>query len=137
MAHKVAGIQNVLNSDVDGCKRIWRWLTMEADQAWKDTNNILFSHQLKYDAELAEFITEIERILQGKCMEIWDHITCIAAHLSPEAGLCLALHMVESLPTIPMDLCFCSDSNAAGILPRVLPPSDMGPHGGWGLFPGC
>ena len=99
-----------------------RWLAsrtcsiLMADQAWKDTNDILFSHQLKYDAELTKFITGIERILQGKCMEIWDHITCIteAAHLSLEAGLCLTLHIVESLPTIPVDLCF------HGMIPMLL-----------------
>ena len=110
MAHKAAGIKNVLNPDVDGCKRIWWWLTMETDQAWKDTNDVLFSHQLKYYTKLTKFITEIERILQGKCTEIWDCVTCIteAAHLSPEAGLCLTLHYVESLPTIPVDLRFCS-----------------------------
>ena len=92
---------------------------MEADQAWKDTNDVLLSHQLKYDAELTEFITEIERILQAKHMEIWDHVTCIAETVHP-APLLLQ-----------------HDSNAAGILPRVLQPLDMGPHGGWGLSPEC
>ena len=116
MAHEVAGIWNVLNPDVDRHERIQWQLTAEADQAWKDTNDVLFSHQLKYDAELTEFITEIERILQGKCTEIWDHFTCIteAAHLSPEAGLHLTIHIVESLPTIPLDLCFC------GVIPMLL-----------------
>ena len=116
MAHEAAGIWNVLNPDVDRHERIQWWLTTEADQAWKDTNNVLFSHQLKYGAKLTEFITEIERILQDKCTEIWDHITFIAeaAHLSPEAGLHLALHIVESLTTIPMDLCFC------GVIPMLL-----------------
>ena len=116
MAYEVAGIQNVLNPDVDGHKRIWWRLTVEADQAWKDTNDILLSHQLRYDAELTEFITEVEGILQAKRAEIWGHVTCIAktAHLSPEAGLCLTLHIVESLPTIPVNLCFC------GVIPMLL-----------------
>ena len=106
----------MLNPDAGRHKMIWRQLTAEADQAWKDTNDVLLSHQLKYDAELTEFITEIERILQAKCMEIWDHVTCIAetAHLSPEAGLHLPLHIVESLPTIPVNLCFC------GMIPMLL-----------------
>ena len=116
MASEVAGIWNVLNPDVDGCKRIQQWLTAEADQAWKDAKDILFSNQLKYDAKLAEFITEIEKFLQGKCMEIWDPITCIteAAHLSPGSELRLTLHIVESLPTIPVDLCF------HGMIPMLL-----------------
>ena len=43
-------------------------------------------------------------------MEIWGCVTGIVetAHLSPEAGLCLTLHIVGNLPTIPMNLCFCS-----------------------------
>ena len=98
MAHEAAGIQNMLNPDVDGCKRIeqWQQLTTEADQAWKDTNDVLLSHQL------VEFIAETEKILWAKCTEIWGHVTCIAkmAHLTPEAGLCLILHMVRSLLNI-------------------------------------
>ena len=105
MTHEAAGIQNMLNPDVGGHKRIWWWLTVEANQVWKDTNDILLSHQLRYDAELMEFITETERILRAKHTEIGGHVTCIAktAHLSLEAGL----HIVGSLPTIPMNLCFC------------------------------
>ena len=116
VAHEVAGIQNMLSPDVGGCKTIWQWLTAEANQAWKDTNDVLLSHQLGYDAELTEFIAETERTLQAKRMEIWGCVTCIAkmAHLSPETGLCLTLHIVGSLPTIPVNLCFCS------VIPMLL-----------------
>ena len=116
MAHEVAGIQNILNPDVGGHERIWWCLTAEADQAWKDTNDVLLSHQLRYDAELMEFIAETERILWVKCMEIWGHVTYIAktAHLSPEAGLCLTLHIVGSFPTIPVNLSFRS------MIPKLL-----------------
>ena len=44
VACKVAGIRNMLNPDGDEHERIQQWLHMEADQAWKDTNDILFSH---------------------------------------------------------------------------------------------
>ena len=104
----------MLNPDVDGCERTRQWLTAEANQAWKDTNDVLLSHQLRYNAELMEFIAE--KTLHAKCTEIWRHVTCIAemAHLSPEAGLCLTLHVVGSLPTIPVNLCFC------GVIPMLL-----------------
>ena len=46
MACEVAGIWNVLNPDVDICERIQQQLTTEADQAWKDTNDILFPTSL-------------------------------------------------------------------------------------------
>ena len=78
MAHEAAGIQNVPNPDVGGHKRIWQQLTTEADQVWKDTNDVLLSHQLRYDAELVEFIAETERTLWAKRMEIWGCVICIA-----------------------------------------------------------
>ena len=116
MACEVAGIHNVLNPDVDKHKRIQHQLTTEADQAWKDTNDVLLSHQLRYDAELADFITETEKTLWVKCTDIWGRITCIAktAHLSLETGLYLTLHIAGSLLTIPMKLCFC------GVIPMLL-----------------
>ena len=32
----------------------------EADQVWKDRNEIIFSYQLKYDAQLVAFITTVD-----------------------------------------------------------------------------
>ena len=106
----------MLNPDVGRHERIQQRLTTEADQVWKDTNDVLLSHQLRYDAELAEFITETERTLQAKCTEIWGRITCIAemAHLTPEAGLHLTLHVVGRFLTIPVNLCF------HGVIPMLL-----------------
>ena len=140
MAHEVAGIRNMLNPDVGGHERIWWQLITEADQAWKDTNNVLLSHQLRCDTELMEFITETERTIWAKCTDIWAHITCIAktAHLSLEVGLCVALHILGSLPTIPVNLCFRSVIPMLLAVPLgVLQPPDMGPQGGQGLSPGC
>ena len=42
----------------------------EADQTWKDTNDVIFSHQLNYDAQLVAFITTAEGTLMAK----WDKI---------------------------------------------------------------
>ena len=44
----------------------------EADQAWKDTNNVVFKHQLRYDSQLAGFITLAKGILQEKQDEVWE-----------------------------------------------------------------
>ena len=35
-------------------------LHKEANKAWKDTNNVIFSHLLKYDSELANFLNSAE-----------------------------------------------------------------------------
>ena len=55
----------------------------EVDQAWKDTNDVIFCHQLRYDAKLVAFITTAEGTLQAKGDEI---LSCI--HIITEvAGL--------------------------------------------------
>ena len=40
---------------------ILQQLCAEADKTWKDTNNVVFNHQLQYDAQLAA-----DRTLQEK-----------------------------------------------------------------------
>ena len=54
----------------------------KADQAWKDTNDLVFNHQLCYDGKFMAFISNAERTLQQKQDE------------------------VDKLPTIPIDLSF-------------------------------
>ena len=46
-------------------------LQREANQAWKDTNDVVFKHQLRYDSQLVSFITSAERMLQAKQDEVW------------------------------------------------------------------
>ena len=41
-------------------------LCAEADKAWKDTNDLVFNHQLHYDEQLMAFISHTERTLQEK-----------------------------------------------------------------------
>ena len=43
-------------------------LCTKADKAWKDTNDLVFNHQLCYDGQLMAFISNTERSLQEK----WD-----------------------------------------------------------------
>ena len=47
-----------------------RGLCEEADKAWKDTNDVIFSHLLKYDSELANFLNSAEDALRNKHDEI-------------------------------------------------------------------
>ena len=99
---------------------------LEADQAWKDTNDIIFSHQLKYDAQLAAFITTAEGTLQAKRDEIWSCIHSIAeaAGLPNKACLSLALQILEKLPTLPLDLSFCTALFSSVLtIPFLLPDS--------------
>ena len=88
----------------------------EVDQAWRDTNDVIFSHQLKYDAQLAAFITTVEGTLQAKWDEIWSHVHSIAevAGLPNKACLTLALQILDKLPTLPLDLSY------SRAIPRML-----------------
>ena len=45
-------------------------LLAKVDKAWKDTNDVVYSHQLQYDGELVAFISNAEATLQEKQCEI-------------------------------------------------------------------
>ena len=51
-----------------------RRLCKEANKVLKGANDIIFSHLLKYDPELANFLNSAEDTLKNKCDEIWGHI---------------------------------------------------------------
>ena len=38
----------------------------------KDTNHMVFDHQLRYDSELASFINSAEKTLQAKWDKVWE-----------------------------------------------------------------
>ena len=46
-------------------------LCEEANKVWKDANDVIFSHLLKYDSELANFLNSVEGTLKNKHDEIW------------------------------------------------------------------
>ena len=60
-------------------------LCEEANKAWKDANDVIFSHLLKYDSELANFINSAEDALKDKHNEIWGHVQSLveAMNCSP------------------------------------------------------
>ena len=80
----------------------------KANKAWKDANDVIFSHLLKYNSELADFLNFTEEALRNKCNEIWRHIYSLteAANCSPQTGLSLVLQTLNWLPSIPWDLSY-------------------------------
>ena len=78
-------------------------LHVEANQAWKDANEVIFSHLLKYDTQLAAFISTTEGTLQAKCDEIWRHVHRLmdTANIPHRICLPLALQTLDQLPAIP------------------------------------
>ena len=83
-------------------------LCKEANKAWKDANDVIFSHLLKYDSELANFLNCVEDTLKNKCDEIWGHIQSFveATNCSPQTSLSLVLQTLHWLPSIPRDLSY-------------------------------
>ena len=57
----------------------------EANKAWKDANDVMFSHLLKYDSELADFLNFAEEALRNKHNKIWRCVYSLmeAANCSP------------------------------------------------------
>ena len=78
------------------------------NKAWKDANDIIFSHLLTYNFKLATFLTSAEDTLRNKREEIWRYIHSLAetANFSPQAGLSLALKALNWLPNICWDLSY-------------------------------
>ena len=85
-------------------------LLTEADKVWKDTNDVMYSHQLQYDRELTAFISNAEATLQEKQSEIWRciHSLMDVAGLPHDSCLDLTLKILNQLPTIPLDLLYCT-----------------------------
>ena len=75
-------------------------LCAEADQAWRDTNDLVFNHQLHYDRQLMAFMSNTERTIQEKRNEVWGCVCRLAdmAGLSHESCLGLALKFLTSFP---------------------------------------
>ena len=71
-------------------------------------NDVIFSHLLKYNSELANFLNSAEDALRNKCNEIWRCVYSLTevANCSPQAGLALVLQTLNWLPSIPLDLSY-------------------------------
>ena len=83
-------------------------LCEEANKAWKDTNDVIFSHLLKYDSELANFLNSAKDALKNKHDEIWGHVQSLveATNCSPQMGLSLVLQILHWLLSISWDLSY-------------------------------
>ena len=107
MAYNILLSANTLDKK---CERTLQKLHKEAEQAWKDTNNMVFEHQLRYNSQLAGFITSTKGTLQAKWDEVWEcmHSLTDTAGMPQDTCLCLTLQVLELLPIIPMDISFCA-----------------------------
>ena len=115
------------NQPEGDCEKFLHQFCAEANQLWKDTNDIIFSTQLKYDAQLGAFITTAEETLQAKQNEIWSQIHSIAEVAGlPDSGLANSGQTAHSSPG---PLLLHSHPEDVGLLPIVLCLPSLEHHG--------
>ena len=87
---------------------------------WLDTNSLLFCHALEYQTSMIQLITRSREAIQALHERIWKVVNRVmeSAGKSSADGLGIALHLVDMLPTIPLQLTF--NTVTAG-LPRCTP----------------
>ena len=91
-------------------------------EAWLDTNSLLFSHTLEYQKTMIELLTSSEEAIQALHEHIWKVVTRVMEDGGKLAadGLGITLHLVDMLPTIPLQLAFnTSTTGLISCTPKV------------------
>ena len=88
--------------------------------AWLCTNSLLFQHCLEYQSNMMEFVNRSQKEIQTIHDHIWEVVSGIMGHSgrSTADGLEIALHLVDMLPSIPLQLTF---NTVTTTLPRYTP----------------
>ena len=90
--------------------------------AWLDTNSLLFSHTLEYQNKMIELITSSGEAIQALHECIWKVVIQVMedAGKSTVDSLGIALHLIDMLPTIPLQLAFnTATAGPIGCTPEV------------------
>ena len=84
--------------------------------AWQDTNSLLFSHALEYQNKMIELVTSSSEAIQALHECIWKVVSQVMEDAGKYTvdGMGIALHLVDMLPTIPLQLTFSTAT--AGLL---------------------
>ena len=84
--------------------------------AWLDTNSLLFSHALEYQSRMIELIVSSREAIQALHECIWKVVSRLMEDAGKSAAdsLGITLHLVDMLPTIPLQLAF--NTATAGLL---------------------
>ena len=90
------GVTTATQSDQEHESSLCRLCT-EANQVWKDVNDVIFSHLLRYDSQLVALISSAEGTLQAKCEEIWQciHSLVDTGNIPHRTCLTLALQTLD------------------------------------------
>ena len=102
---------------MDGCDKASR---CSDEVAWLETNSLLFHHALEYQNNMIQLITRSKEAIQALHECIWTvvHQVMEAASKSMVDSLGIALHLVDMLSTIPLQLTF---NTVMAVLPGCAP----------------
>ena len=103
----------------EAIERLWK----EAGKAWLDTNQMLFHHALDYQSKMSNLLTESSQAIEALHDCIWMVVLKVMDDAGKPAadGLGITMHLVDMLPTIPLDLAFqVSGTHTHGIHSRSL-----------------
>ena len=85
-------------------------------------NSILFHHTLEYQNKMSDFLTESDEAIEA----LYDRIWMVVMNVMEDAGkpmadgFQIAMHLVDMLPTIPLQLAFhLSTPGFTGYVPEV------------------
>ena len=90
---------------------------------WLETNSLLFRHTLDYQNNMIQLITRSQEAIQALHECIWKVVRRVmeSAGKSVADGLGIALHLVDMLPTIPLQLTFNTvTAGLPGYTPEAL-----------------
>ena len=95
-AHSIAYRLATATQSVPERELTLRGLHEAANKAWKDANDVLFSHLLQYNVELASFISSTKDALGNKREDIWQciHNLLGATNCSPLTCLSMLLQIL-------------------------------------------
>ena len=110
LIHSTADAVSTTTQQTEEQESTLHGLCDEANKVWKDTNDIIFSHLLKYNSKLANFLNSADDALRNKRDEIWRCIYSLmkAANCSLQAGSSLVLQTLNWLLSIPWNLSYCA-----------------------------
>ena len=90
---------------------------------WLETNSLLFLHTLEYQNNMIQLITRSQEAIQALHECIWKVVRRVmeSAGKSVVDGLEIALHLVDMLPSIPLQLTFNTvTAGLPGFTPKAL-----------------
>ena len=122
-----AAYHSLIKSDGAGMsKEKWdeaiKCLRAEGGVAWLDTNSLLFCHTLEYQNRMIELVMRSQESIQALHDHIWEVVIQVMEKAGRSAvdGLRITLHLVDMLPTIPMQLAFnTATARLFGCTPKV------------------